>query len=246
MKFKVIGCGDAFGTGGRFNTCFLLDAGSSKTLIDCGASSLIALKAAGESPDDIDAAVISHLHGDHFGGLVFWLREATLYKRRTRALTIAGPPGIRERLGQAMEAFFPSGWQEPETFSLSIVELSERQPTQVGPVIATAFPAEHFSGSPSYSLRIELAGKVVTYSGDTLWTEHLEQAADGADLFICECYSFEHRRGTHVDFKTLQANAGHLQARRLLLTHLGPDMLSNLDFVARNFDVASDGLCIDL
>ena len=45
MKLTVIGCGDAFGSGGRFNTCFMIDTASKRLLLDCGASSLVALKA---------------------------------------------------------------------------------------------------------------------------------------------------------------------------------------------------------
>jgi len=246
LELRIIGCGDAFGSGGRFNTCFLIDCGDWKALVDCGASSLVALKQAGENPDDLDVVAISHLHGDHFGGLVFLLREATLYKSRTRPLTIIGPRGIEARLQQAMEAFFPSGWQVPSTFSLSILELHERVHVAVGPFQVVAFAAEHFSGAPSYSLRIEIGGTAISYSGDTLWSPELEAAADDADLFLCECYSYSARRGTHIDYGVLKSNASRLTAHRVVLTHLGPDMLEKLEEVERQFTVASDGLRIPL
>lgn len=246
LEVQVIGCGDAFGSGGRFNTCFLVHGAGYSVAIDCGASSLIALKSAGKSPDEIDAIAISHLHGNHFGGLVFLLREATLYGKRTRPLTIAGPPGIEQRLERAMEVFFPSGWVKPETFALSIIELQDRQRCTIGPTAVTAFPAEHYSGAPSYSIRLEAFQRVVTYSGDTLWTSNLEEAADGADLFICECYSYDKPRGTHIDFKTLDERAHGLNCRHILLTHLGPDMLERLDQVSKLFDVASDGQVLAL
>jgi len=110
MKIQVIGCGDAFGSGGRFNTCFLFEDGGQRILVDCGASSLVALKKFGVDPDSIGMVFLTHLHGDHFGGLIFLLREATLFKRRTKALVIGGPEGTAERLENAMEAFFPGGW----------------------------------------------------------------------------------------------------------------------------------------
>ena len=246
MRLRFIGCGDAFGSGGRFNTCFLGEADSGPFLIDCGASSLVALKRFGVDPGAIGTIFISHLHGDHYGGLVFLLRAATLYRQRTLKLTIAGPPGLRQRLEAAMEAFFPKGWVEPETFELSLVELSAEDPRDVGPLRVTAFPAEHFSGAPSFSLRVEADDKAIVYSGDTLWTEALERAAAGADLFICEAYSYAKRRGTHLDWQTLRERLPRVTARRTILTHLGPDMLAHLDEIAAEFEVAEDGLAVEI
>lgn len=43
---QFLGSGDAFGSGGRFQTCFLLRGAQGSVLIDCGASSLIAMRRA--------------------------------------------------------------------------------------------------------------------------------------------------------------------------------------------------------
>ncbi len=97
MRLTIVGSGDAFGSGGRFNTCFRLQSSPASLLIDCGASSLVALRSRGIEPNQLDGIVISHLHGDHFGGLPFFLMDAQHMSRRTRPLAIAGPPGTRER-----------------------------------------------------------------------------------------------------------------------------------------------------
>jgi ribonuclease BN (tRNA processing enzyme) len=65
------GSGEAFGSGGRFQTCIYVDAEHPRLLIDCGASSLIAMKRYGVHPRSIDIILVSHLHGDHFGGIPF-------------------------------------------------------------------------------------------------------------------------------------------------------------------------------
>jgi predicted aspartyl protease len=43
MQLRFVGCGDAFGSGGRFNTGFHVPGAAVNLLIDCGASSLPAL-----------------------------------------------------------------------------------------------------------------------------------------------------------------------------------------------------------
>ena len=57
MKLTVIGSGDAFGSGGRFNTCFRIETSGRDLLLDCGASSLPALKAQGVDPNTISAGL---------------------------------------------------------------------------------------------------------------------------------------------------------------------------------------------
>jgi ribonuclease BN (tRNA processing enzyme) len=68
MKLTIVGCGDAFGSGGRMNTCFWLETAKATLVVDFGASSLVALKKAGLDPNAIDGIVLSHLHGDHSAG----------------------------------------------------------------------------------------------------------------------------------------------------------------------------------
>lgn len=86
MHLTFLGTADAFGSGGRFNTCFLLDTGDERALIDCGASSMIALKRAGIDPNDIGTILVTHLHADHFGGLPFFILDAQFNAKRRRAL----------------------------------------------------------------------------------------------------------------------------------------------------------------
>lgn len=68
---QFLGSGDAFGSGGRFQTCFYVKCERTRLLIDCGASSLIAMKRFGVDPGAVDLILVTHLHGDHFGGIPF-------------------------------------------------------------------------------------------------------------------------------------------------------------------------------
>ena len=107
MEIRFIGSGDAFGTGGRFQTCIRLQAGGFTALVDCGATSLTAMKAQGLDPGEVDTVVISHLHADHFGGLPFLILDGQ-FSRREKLLTVIGPTGTRARLHTTMEACYPA------------------------------------------------------------------------------------------------------------------------------------------
>src|SRR5260370_22017026 len=119
MQLRFVGCGDAFGSGGRLNTCFHVTGERVNFLIDCGASSLPALKRLGIARENIDLILITHFHGDHFAGLPFLLLDAQ-FSRRTRPLVLAAPEGIALPLTQVMEALFETSSNTKQPFALSI------------------------------------------------------------------------------------------------------------------------------
>jgi ribonuclease BN (tRNA processing enzyme) len=224
-------------------TCLLLRGPAGALLIDCGASSLIAMKQAGVDPSEIGWVLLTHLHGDHFGGLPFMVLDGQ-FSRRTRPLIVAGPAGTRARVEAAMEVLFPGSTRVERRFALEFVELAQRVATAVGPATVTGFPVEHASGAPSYALRVEYGGKVIVYSGDTEWTESLVEATQGADLFVCEAYFFEKKIKFHLDYATLRAQRKRLECARIILTHMSRDMLGRL--AESEMECASDGQIVTL
>ncbi len=243
MRIRFLGSGDAFGSGGRFQTCILLESESHRCLLDCGASSLIALKRAAVDPNDIDTILVTHLDGDHFGGIPFFVLDGQ-FSRRTRPLRVAGPPGLTERVAQAMEVFFPGSSSAQRRFETEFVELADGAPASVGPMRVTPYEVVHACGAPPYALRVEQDGRTLVYSGDTEWTERLLAAATGADLFICEAYFYDKPVRFHLDYATLMQHRARLDCKRLILTHMGPDMLARVGELP--VEAAHDGLEVTL
>jgi ribonuclease BN (tRNA processing enzyme) len=247
MRLTVVGSGDAFGSGGRFNTCFLLETAKGTLLIDCGATTLVALKAHGIDPDRIDGIVLSHLHGDHFGGIPFLLLDAQFLAGRQRPLLIAGPPGTRERLDELLEVFFPRSTANKWRFSWKVMEIEIGQPTPVLGHVVTTTIVEHFSGAPSTAVRLSDGQKTFAYSGDTEWVEELVDVASGADLFVLECYGYSGKMTGHVTWDVLAPRLPDLRARRVMLTHMNPTMLARVkEAKAAGLLVAEDGLVVDV
>ena len=244
VRFRFLGCGDAFGSGGRFQTCFLVRAPSSSFLIDCGTSSMIAMRRFGVDPNDLDAVLVTHLHGDHFGGLPFFLLDAQLVSRRTRPLVIAGPPGLAKRLDEAMEVMFPGSSAIRRSFEMAVVELPAGERSAIGPVAVEPFEMVHWCGAPPYALRVTVDGRVITYTGDTEWVDAIIPAARGADLFVAEAYFHDKRIRYHLDWATLAPHLPAIGARRVFLTHFSPDMLERAP--PAGVELAADGLELEL
>ena len=244
MQLRFIGCGDALGSGGRHNTCFHVTGERVNFLIDCGASSLPALKRQGVARDDIDLILITHFHGDHFGGLPFLLLDAQ-FARRTRPLVIAGPQGIETRLTHLMEALFENSSQTKQRFDLTVVALPPEVTRSFGAVNVTPSPVLHGeSGGPFLGYRVEAEGRVIAYTADTEWTETLIPLGRDADLLIAEAYTYDKPVKNHLSLKTLQAHLAEIKPKRLVLTHMSDDMLRRLDTLG--YEAASDGMVVEI
>jgi ribonuclease BN (tRNA processing enzyme) len=244
VRVTFVGSGDAFGGGGRFQACLHLGAGGNEpVLLDCGATALIALKRLGIDPASIGWVALSHLHGDHFAGLP-WLILDGQFAKRTRPLRIIGPHGTEERVQRTFEALYPGASEADRPFPTTFTEFKSRVPEDFGPARITAYPVSHSSASVPHGLRVEYAGKVIAYSGDTEWTDTLPQLAHQADLFVCECNFYEKTAPGHLDHATLVQHRRELDCERIVVTHMSDDMLDHLTEV--EFETAADGTVLEL
>ena len=245
MHLQFVGSGDAFGSGGRLNTCFHVVADKANFLIDCGASSMIGLARLGIAPDAIDTVLITHFHGDHFGGIPFFILDAQFVRKRTRPLTIAGPPGIEDWYVRALEAAYEHSSKVRQAFEVRLVSLPERVATALGALAVTPYPVVHGnSGGPFYGYRIEVEGRVIACSGDTEWTDSLVEVARDADLFVLECYAYDKPIRNHLDLRTIERYLPRLTAKKIILTHMNADMLTHSGQTGHL--TASDGLMVRL
>lgn len=244
VSLRCIGTGDAFGHGGRLNSCFHLDYPAGQMLLDCGSSSLIGMQRCGVRPAEIDTVVISHLHGDHFGGIPYLLLEGKYVSQRTRPLTLIGPPGLQQRVEVAAEALYPGLIGKKREFSVNYLLLDPKKSLQVNGAKIEPYRVKHGRNKHAYGIRVEIAGKIIGYTGDTEWTENLIPLAQGSHLLIAECFAYDQPVPAHLDYLTLLQHRSRLGCKKIVLTHMGPDMLSRLDRL--DFDTVNDGEIIEV
>jgi ribonuclease BN (tRNA processing enzyme) len=246
LTLTIVGCGDAFGSGGRRNTCFLLATETTRWFVDFGATALVGVQKMGIDTNTVDAIILSHLHGDHFGGIPFLILHSHFVTDRRRPLTIAGPPGVEARVREAQEVMFPGSSRLDLCFALDFVETRPGSGANVAGAQIECFEVVHPSGAPPLALRIRAGDRLFAFSGDTEWLDVLVDVARDADLFVCECYSFDEPIPYHVRYRDIEANRSLLAARRLALTHLGPEPLQRLGDISPDILVVEDGMVIEV
>lgn len=244
VSLRCVGSGDAFGSGGRLQSCYHLSFDSGQLLLDCGSTSLVGMQRYGIYPNEIDAIVVSHLHGDHFGGIPYLLLEGKYVSKRSSPLTILGPKGLQKQVDATTEALYPGLLGKKLPFKVNYREFCTKTIEQIGGANVECFKVNHGVGKKAYGVRVEFGGKVVSYTGDTQWTDSLVPLAQGSDLFICECFAYNISVPSHLDYNTLLKHRDSLASKRIVLTHMGDQMLHNLENV--EFDTFSDGDVIEI
>lgn len=244
VTVNLVGLGDAFGTGGRFNTCIMVDSEDIRFTIDFDATSLVALNAQGIHHNSIDAIPLTHIHADHSAGIPFMLMDAMLGAKRDRPLTIAGPKNVKARIEECMEVLFPGSNVMTPKFPLNFAELDVGVANDVLGLTVTPYAAKHTWQTDPTVLRVRVDDKIVTYTGDGDWTPDLPKATRDADLFIAECYFHKKPIKWHLNYHAIQEHKEEFGAKRMILTHMGPEMLPLADAVPE--ECTEDGLVITL
>lgn len=225
MNLTVIGCGDAFGSGGRLQSAYILDHSGGRVLIDCGATTTMGLSIRNIDPNGIPDIVISHLHGDHYAGVIWFLMHAVVVAKRDKAIAIHGPPGVEARITAVGELLYPGMFKMTRNFSISFREVTPSKSSRIKGLDVSVFEVVHPSGAPSHALRCSADGRIFAFSGDTTWTEALVEAGRNADLFLTECCELDRVTAMHIRWVELSPHLDRIGAKRVVLTHMSTDML---------------------
>src|SRR5262249_13466180 len=162
---------------------------------------------------------------------------------RTRPITIYGPPDTERRVRKLFASLYQRQAGDPLPFGVSFVELQPGT-TVVQGVSIEAFAVPHVTELMCFGFRVGIGGKSIVCSGDTAWTEEFRARTAGADLFICECSTWETRLPIHISYPEIAAQAATLGCRRLILSHLGAEPLRRRGEIT--LELAEDGMVMSL
>ena len=239
-----IGTSDAFGAGGRRQSAVFVRGERGGMLLDCGGTTNTGLAQLGLPRDEVDVILISHFHGDHFGGIPAFLYGSLYEDQRKHPLEIIGPPGVEARVYRLAEAMGHPLSDREWSFPVQYREIHASESLSAGPADISAFATQHQPEAHPQGYRVQLGRERITYSGDTGWFDALAGHVASSDLFICECTL--HRAGLdfHLSLEELREHREDLDCGRLIVTHLGESMTDERGRI--EIETADDGMVVKL
>ncbi|HVA59730.1 MAG TPA: MBL fold metallo-hydrolase [Mycobacteriales bacterium] len=218
MRFTVLGCSGTFP--GPDSPCsgYLFESEGYRLLVDLGNGATgVMQRCIGLL--DVDAVIVSHLHGDHYLDIVTYT-YARRYNPAGRPprLPVYGPRGVGEHVAGAFGRPVSSLLDEVFDFHT----LTEDR-LDLGPFSVDCARVNH--PVETFALRIGAGSRSVAYSADTGVCDRLVELAGGSDLFLCEASYLdgeENPPDVHLTGGQAAEHASRAGVGRLLLTHLVP------------------------
>lgn len=241
-RLTVLGSGDAFASGGKHCTSFFIEANGKQLLLDCGATAFVCYKKMGLKAKDLDMIVLTHFHGDHYGALPFFVISAKVEEAREKPLIVVGPKGVKEKVYQLQEAMYPGTGILLDELPFEFLEYEEDWNDCNG-IGISGFPVKHSPPSNPHGVQLLWNNKKLSFSGDTEWADTLPLLAEDSEIMICECNNLDKESPGHLSYRTLVDKQGLLPVKRLLLSHMGPEVLAAEGLI---FEKLQDGQKIEL
>lgn len=196
LSVRVVGVGDAF-TARYYNACLLIESADTRLLVDAPPALARALRDLGDRGgpllglDDVDHVLITHLHGDHTGGLeqlLFWRRFVTGRRCSLHAIPEVLAGLWEHRLRGGMDVLLDAAG---ERHPLALADYADVAPMPaageeftVGDLTLAWRPTVHHI--PTSALRVRHGAASFGYSADTAFDPTLVAWLSSADLMFHE------------------------------------------------------------
>ncbi len=227
MRLTVLGRSPARPNPGEACAGYVVEGGGSRILMDVGPG-VVAQLLRRNTPDELDAVVISHMHTDHCLDLITLRYSYPWIDVAKHRLTVIVPPGA---MGQLSELALGAGYANFFDKSFIFVEHDGKRPIEIGNLRLEPNETQHYVRT--WGFRVTARGvdedpnKILAYSADTGPCDALPRIADGADLFLCEAalrslkedVPEPESRGHLLPLEAAEA-ARAAGAKRLLMTHI--------------------------
>ncbi len=219
MELTFLGSGNAFASEGRYWSSFLVDK---RYQFDAPPTLLPHLKRIGVDLPELEVVFLSHHHADHFVGLPFLMLEYVYITKRTKNLYIVGPPGVEEWMEDFASRCYPELHTKDAGYRRLYIDAKPDVEQRAGSVSFRSVPMNHVKNSmDAFGYSVDINGKTIAYTGDTMFCEEIFKLARGADILVLDCTYSEGGGPEHMGLDDVRLIRKKISAQTtIVLTHL--------------------------
>jgi ribonuclease Z len=217
LEITFLGSANAF-VGDRYWSSFVLNR---RYLFDAPPTTLAHLNRLGIPSSGIAAVFITHFHADHFFGLPFLFLDYEYASKRTEDLVIVGPPGEEELVEKLTELGFSGLTSGGRDYHRVYLEVAAERDQVAADLPFRAIPVAQSSSLDCFGYKVNVGGRILSYTGDTVMCDGVRELAQGADVLVIDCSCWEEPCEHHTSLPEVRRLRKEIPIETtFVLTHL--------------------------
>ena len=237
MKVQFIGTG-SIGAKER-SACTLIN---DEILIDLGNGNVKAIKQLGNDLLKIKAIFITHLHGDHYADMPFFILDRMIYQNNIKEdIKIYGPKNLEENTKVVHEILFGNYEKNKQDARISFEEVKEEECKEVGEYKVTPYLVDHGKVKPAYGYIVKNNEKRIGFSGDSIYCEAIDEIVKNSDISILDMSS-KKTVPWHMGIEDIIKICEEYTTKTIIATHMHAETrILAKDLKIKNLIIPQDG-----
>ena len=238
MEINIIGSGSIGATDMSAST--LIDK---KILVDVPNGIVKHIKKLGYNTGEIESILITHLHGDHFFDIPFFMFDR-YFQKNDNLVCIYCPKGTKEKVKLLFDIGFPGDFDRiNHAINVKFVEFDGESKIEGKDFVAYSKYVEHGNFEPAYGYIINLNNKKIGFSGDSKLCNAIENIVADTDISILDMSHAQNVSPSHMGIEDIKYLCNKYKNKTIISTHMheytkGQALRLNI----KNFIVGKDNL----
>ena len=216
MNIELVGTGSIGAV--QMSASTLID---NKILIDLPNGIVKRLKQTDHNILDIETCLITHLHGDHFLDIPFFMLEK-YFQKATNMTKIICPKGTMDKTKALFDLTFPEEWNKVSKLScVEFIEFEEMNEEKItDELYVTAKLVEHGDLKPAYGYIVNIQGKSVGFSGDSRLCNSIFDIVERSEISILDMSVTDKKTDAHMGLYDIKEICEKYKDKTIVATHM--------------------------
>lgn len=216
MEIRLVGTGSIGAVQSSASTLV-----NKKILIDVPNGIVKRLKQFGENVLNINTVLITHLHGDHYFDLPFFMLEKYFYKVTDKTIIYA-PIGTLKKVKKLFELAFPGEYKKiMNNIDIEFIEFKELKNEKLdNDIYVDSVLVDHGRCKPAYGYLLKENSRNVGFSGDSKMCEAIDYIVQNSIVSVLDMSFVENINHAHMGLHDIERICDKYKEKTIITTHM--------------------------